>query len=259
MRRITLQYPRLWRYWPRTIHTTHPDKWEELTPDQMVAVGKLMTDSITDSQCLSVMLGVRKRVVKRLDAYQRYHLGCLLEFLRQQTPHNRFIISNIGLFYAPADNLSDLTFEEFMLADTFFADYIETGNIRNLAVMVACLYRQKPPGHKRMPFDEDMAEAWADELQQHDRAVLEAVGVNYGLVRKWLQKAYPAVFPEAPEPDPNAPAPTQKKNNKGGWLEVFDALVGDDGVNEDRYKQMRAMNVLRRMNNKIKENRKRKR
>lgn len=255
MKHIALQYPRLWRYWIRTIHTTHPDKWEELTPDQMVAIGRLINDDISEEECLQVMLRVSRKVVRKLDEWQRYNLGCLLAFLQQQTPHNRFIIPNIGVYHAPADNLSDITLEEFMIADTFFADYIETGDRRKLAVMVACLYRMKPPGHKRLPFDEDACEQWADELTTHGHAVLEAVAVNYGLIRQWLQKSYPHVFPESSD---DGDKPRKGKVN-GGWLDVFDALVGDKREFEDVFKQKRAMNELRYMNRKIKEQRKKRR
>lgn len=222
----------------------------------MIAIGKLMTSTISDNECIAVMLNVPVRIVRRFDDFQRYNLGCLLSFLKTHTPHNRFIIPAVRKYKAPAENLSDISFEDFMFADTFFSEYADTSNPVKLKLMVAALYREKV-NNKRLQFDEDLAEQWADDIAKEGMATLEAIAVNYSLVRKWLQEYYPAVFPQS---NADEDANTSKKNNsKKGWLDVFDALVGDDGVNEDRYKQMRAINVLRRMNKQIIEQRKKKR
>lgn len=255
MKRIVLGY-KFWGLFNKAIVTTHPEKWEELTPVQMMAVGRLLTNSINEEECMAVMLNVAVNVVKRFDTWQRYNLGCLLEFLKDNTPHNRFLIPSLGRFHAPADDLSDLPFEDFMFADTFFADYAETGNKTKLHLCVAALYREKDSNGKRLYWDEDIAEQWALELSRHSNATMEAIAANYGLVRAWLQKAYPNVFPAPVESDDKKP---RKKPTGNGWLDVFDQLVGDDIANDTKYLHMRAMNVLRYMERKIKENRKRKR
>jgi len=241
---------------PRAIMTTHPDKWEELTAKQLIATGRLMTNSIKEDEYLSVMLNVPVRVVKKLDDWQRYNLGVILHFLRVTTPHNRFIIPQLCEYYSPDENFSDISFEDFIFADTFFADYTETGDKEKLYLFVAALYRERDENGKRKHWDEDIAEQWAMQLKRHGDATLEAIAANYGLVRQWLQKAYPNVFPSG---ETDGTAKKKSKKQSGGWLEVLDSLVGDDIVNQPKYLHMKAMNTLRFMERKIKENKKKNR
>ena len=99
-------------------------------------------------------------------------------------------------------------------------------------------------------------------------ATLEAIAINYGLVREWLSDAYPLIFikneeknqnPESsikyPESSPDSYRGQNPAHNS--WIKIFESLIGDDIVNHDKYAALPIHNVLRFMSEKIKQNMKR--
>lgn len=230
---------------------SHPDRWEELSSPQFTALARMLTDdpSIDEITLLSTMLNVPKRVVRRFNMYQKYKLGELLDFLANHAPVNRFVVKKISRLSAPADNLDDVTFAEFIHMDTFYMDYLESKSMEDRAKLVGCIYVRYKEG-KRPLFDGNIN---TNDVALISPADQEGAVLNYGLVRTWLSKAYPEVFPDAEAIGSN----TNKRG--GGWLSVYDALVGDDIINADSYANRPCMEVLRYMNRKIKENRKQRR
>jgi len=251
MRAIALTYPVWFGLRSKTLRTSHPDKWEELTAPQMVALGRLMKGSISDEDLLIEMLNLSRSIIRKFDQYQRYKLGEILAFLQDRAPHDAFIIKEIAGLKAPADKLEDVTFGEFMHIDTFYMDYIESGEANDLLNLVSCIYVFHDKAGKRPLFNGHMDTFRVKMLTD---AQQEAISINYGLIRTWLQKAYPEVFPTG-----NKATGDSKKMRGNGWVDVFDGLVGDDIVNADKYGNMPATEVLRFMNRKMVDKRKRKR
>ncbi len=250
MQSITLHIPRRWRS-DKVIHTIHPDNWEELRPSQFIALIRVMNGQISEDDLLVEMLDLPHNVVKKLDAYQRFRLGQLLQFMQSKAPFSRFVLKNIDGLKAPQDGLVDISFGEFIHMDTFYADYQESNTAEKLVSLVACLYVEYAKGETERPkfngrIDVCSASAIPDIIQ-------EAIALNYGLIRIWLEEAYPEVFPKQKKA-----ANAGDGKNGNGWVDVYDTLVGDDLINAEKYFMMPCTEVLRYMNRKIIENRKKK-
>ena len=83
----------------------------------------------------------------------------------------------------------------------------------------------------------------------------QAVFLNFILIRRWLSRSYPHLFPPAQADDeeeeesdkqPKKPRPTD-------WLAIFDAFMGDDVAFIDRYKRLPALDAFRLMNRRIRQ------
>lgn len=237
MQEIEIVYKRWWRQ--RKIKTTFPSAWSEMNARQFTALYKKRDDV----SLLSLMLNVPKRVVKRLSLLQIYELAQLFDFIRKDTKVSTFLLDRIhcpkiGTLYAPKARLAEMTFMQFIYADSFYMQYVETLRPEILRDLVAHLYVGE------MGYDRKVSERNAERLKRLDSGTLEAIALNYGLMRKWVAERYPQVFP----------AETSKKQkNTGGWPDVFDNLVGDDLKDRDKYAEIPVNSVFKFMTKKIKE------
>ncbi|TLX73689.1 hypothetical protein E9993_14625 [Labilibacter sediminis] len=248
MKEITLNIVRRYRK-DKIIHTTHPECWEELTPSQFIALVRVMKGDISEDDILVEMLDLPHKTVENLDLYQRYTLGQLLEFIQNKAPFNRFVIQDISGLKPPEDGLNDVTFGEFMYIDTFYADYQQSNSNDDLLNLVSCIYVRPAKTGERPEFNGRVDTTRVKTFHLLQR---EAIAMNYGLIRTWLEEAFPEVFPQQKE----ASGKPQKQSN--GWIDVYDSIVGDDLVNAEKYFNMPCTEVLRYMNKKVKENRKKK-
>lgn len=187
------------------------------------------------------MLGVTKKVARRLSSFQRYSLISLMAFLNRYDPHDTFIIPSIGELTSPLSRLKDEPFAAFLFAEHYFERYMKGSDPMDLARFVACWYR-------RGAFSEQQVEASALELQKSDPEILRAVALNYHLIREWLAGAYPAVFEVSDR--------KQTQTAETSWLDVLDAIVGEDIIHHDDYAALPVNTVLRFLNARIKESRK---
>lgn len=232
-----------WRKKARIHRLSHPSKWEEVTPKQMKAIAKLLTGEIKEDKLLSIFLSCPRRIVRKLDDYAKYKLSDLMTFIAVKQPIDQFIISKFRGRKAPEKRLKDLSFSEFMFIDTLFSDYSESENDTFLLrKFVGCLFRRHKRGI-RPEFDGNIDFEWTKRMKPWE---MHAAVLNYGLVRAWLEKSYPAVFAEK----------KGSKSKGNGWVDVFDSIVGDDIVHSDEYASKPAMEVLRFLNKKIIESRK---
>lgn len=248
MKNITLHIPRRFRS-DIVIHTQHPENWEELLPSQFIALVRVMSAEISENDILMEMLDLPYSIVKKLDAYQRYTLGQLLDFIQNKVPFNRFVIPEIQGLKAPEDGLNDVSFGEFMHIDTFYANYRESEN--DLLNLVSCIYVRHTKKGERPDFNGKID---THKIQNIHPLKLEAIALNYGLIRTWLEEAYKEVFHTTSATGLDK---TNKKQNNG-WINVYDSMVGDDLIHAENYFNMPCTEVLRYMNNKVKENRKKK-
>lgn len=252
MKSITLHIPRRFRS-HKIINTTHAENWEELKPSQFIALVRAIHGEISEDDLLIEMLDIQHKYVKDLDAIQRYHLGISLEFIQSRAPFKHFVIPCDQGLWAPEDGLRDVTFGEFMFTDTFYSNYQQSNADDDMLKLVACLYVQHNKDGERVRFKGKVNTHAAKNIHPLKR---KAIAMNYDLIRSWLEESYPEVFPPARSPISNKKETKQKSN---GWIDVFDSIVGDDLINSDKYFEKPCTEILRYMNKKIKENRKKKR
>lgn len=222
----------------RRITAMMPARWSELTPDQMVVVPDLLRDKISETKVLEEFLRIRKPISRALDSYQRLCVMQLLKFLKEPQPVGKFIIPEIKGFWGPGNNLKGVCFGAFMFGDTYYQRYVG-GDKKSLDLFIASFY------YGKKGFSEKEIEKNAAIINKADPKLREAVAVNYGLIREWLAQMYPYVFQKQET--------GRRKKKAPGWIKVFDRIVGKDIVHQDDYAKSPATEILRHLNEQVKE------
>ena len=297
MKQVTIKYqPFPLLKFSRTIKGNFPQKVEELSPGQLIAVAGLVKGTILEISFLAAITGISKRIIKKLDDYQQFNLMELFTIFNTTEPFHDFIIKEIitsshfslfsskspfggrakrrgllsllspfggnaagkGGFFSPKPKLKGFTFGQFIFADTHFGNYMEAKKPEELHRFVASLYL--PAGKK---FDENIIEETYTQIAKTDTETLEAIVINYTLLREWLAQVYPMIFVKDSfdsAQDDKKPASGNEKpaSSNNGWIKIFENLVGDDLVNHDKYANLPIHNVLRFLTKRIKENIKKK-
>lgn len=256
MKSIQIKYHPFSRFpWERTVKSSHPESWKELTPPQLIAVACTYKGRISENRFLHIMTGIKARILKKLSPYQKYKLFELIGFISDLKPYSSFIIDHLGIngksYFAPKPRLKGMTFGQFIFADSFFKNYQDTSNPEEMNSFLAALYL--PSGEK---FTEELIEQNAPVMNKVDAVTREAIFINYLLIFQWIVELYPLLFPRIEH--------EKKKSLKDGsenipqrdpkaWIKVFDNLVGDDIVNQDKYALLPVHNVFRYLTEKRKE------
>lgn len=237
---ITLEHcPIRWLRYSHKLKCQHPDAWSELTPKQLLAAVRVMQETISDNELIATMLDIKPRLVKRLSPYQKFCIVDLLGFLETHNPYYEFILPGIGPYVRPQARLKDETFGTFIFAETFFAKYAESKDKQYLSKFIACYYRSGA-------FKEVDINPHAVIIAKLPAEEQEAVFVNYFLIRQWFVEQYPNVF---------QPAGDQTKKEQSSWVDVYDAIVGDNIVQQAEYADLPISTVLRYLDKRIKTNR----
>jgi hypothetical protein len=234
---IELEYQRF-RFILRTrkLKTSHPDSWSELSPIQLLAAVRFIDGTINDDEVIIVMLNLTKRLVRRLTPYQKFCIIDLMSFLQTHTPWYDFILPTIGEFRKPQARLKDETFGTFIFAETYFDKYLKSEDKEYLAKFIACYYRTGK-------FLEADIRPNSESIVLEPLVKQEAIAINYTLIREWLIQEYPNVF---------QPAEDQTKAAQSTWLDVYDAIVGDDIVKQAEYADLPISTVLRYLDKRVK-------
>lgn len=250
MQQLTISY-RLFGFIPLRFRRTIPERWEDLTHKQLSAIGSMYLEHVGNNARMAALIYTLPLfVAKKLSDFHLYKLLARLSFLSDFKPHSSFFIKKLKGYSSPRPRLENMSFGQFIFADTYFINYANTKDPILLAKMIAALYA--PPGK---PFCEGDIKERAKQMQTLPMATQQAVFINYRLIKEWLTQAYPLVFVKPYEPDEDTKKVEKKSTqNTGDWLKVFDNIVGDDIVNTDKYAIMPAHTVFRFITRKIKEN-----
>ncbi|MBT3244826.1 MAG: hypothetical protein HN352_16895 [Bacteroidetes bacterium] len=239
MNALSIEYrPIPWIRISRKAELTHPDSWGELTSEQLILASEILKGTLSDDRVIQVMTSLPKKVIRRLRPYQKLRVIELLIFLNDFTPYHEFIIPKIAFLSRPKPRLKDEYFGTFIFAEAHFSRYEKSGDLKDLDKMIACYYRTRA-------FREEDIEINAHALRNVDSTIKEAIYLNYILIREYLAKTYPHVFTPSSEQD-------QKQNSS--WLDVFDAIVGEDLVQQDNYAKLPLSTVLRFLDKQIVKN-----
>lgn len=238
---VAIEYrPSRFFRWQRTVECRMPAHWYELTPRQLEAVVCYLLQKSTEDHLLRIMLGVRRSIFRMMSSYEKFVIFRNLQYIEELDSCNRFIIERLGRFHAPGPRLQDVTFGAFIFGDTYFQDYLTAADDKRAGCLnrfIACFYLKGK-------FSDKEIERNARRISHVSLRKRMAIAKNYTLIREWLARAYPNVFQKVDE---------KSARKAAGWVAVFDAVVGDDVVNSERYAQMPLSTVLRFLNRKTKE------
>ncbi len=247
MKHISLQYHKFGI--KHKISTTLPERWTELTSEQLIAVAKNHTIGISEMVLLATMLGVKQNIAEKLTDFQRYSIAVELEFLQDFKPLYSFTIRTIKGLSAPRPRLEGMSFGQFIYVDTYHEIAVTTDDNSQLDKFIACLYL---PENK--PFDEKLIQDRADYVALFIRPEEKtAISLNYRLVKEWLCSQYPLLF-QIPVAEPVEAVEAVEPSRGSNWVKVYESLVGDDIVNQDKYAALPVHSVFRFLTTKIKEN-----
>lgn len=232
-------------------------EWSELDGEGMKLAAQLWCGGLRSDCLISEYYKIPLNVVHVLGDYLTY---CLLELTgwmqRLDDAVDDFKIELLPdtIYFAPGARLSGCTLEQFMVADTHFQRYAISQDADHLTLFIAALY------HAKRQRDDDM-DAKVKVVEGLDETVRQAVFLNFILVRRWLSRSYPYLFPPQPEADDDdgeekrTKRPKRPKHQATDWLAIFDAFMGDDVAFIERYKRMSALDAFRLMNRRIKQSR----
>lgn len=205
---------------------------------------------------LGVLFQVPVRVLRKVNPVQVVSLQPTVAFLRdpsQGRPLTAQLLPRLPgqpwyrrPLFGPSASFQNLTFLEFIFADTYFLRYLQTNEEVWLEQLVAVLYRPQRPdyrpraasygGDRREDFNEHLVAARTRAMAHVPHYLKLAVLLYYCGCRRELERRYPRVF----EGD------TKQKAATSGWQAVLLNLA--DGVHRiDATAGQRLHNVLREM------------
>ncbi len=250
MKQITITYQG--KSYTHTIPTT----WGELDADGLQLAAQLWTGGLPRDELLARFYAVPLAVVHALDGYLVYCLTQLTSWMRRlDDAVDDFKIAELPDtgYFSPGPRLSGCTLEQFMIADSHFQRYAIGQDPDYLTLFIASLY------HARRKRDDDI-DVKVGVVERLPEPVRQAVFLNFILIRRWLSRSYPYLFPPQSDADDSDDEPTAKrkrlkKPQPTDWLAIFDAFMGDDVAFIERYKRMAALDAFRLMNRRIRQSR----
>ncbi|MEI8049630.1 MAG: hypothetical protein WCI92_19820, partial [Bacteroidota bacterium] len=158
MKQISIQYKQFGI--KRTISATLPERWDELTPFQLIAISRNNAADIPETEMLAYFLGIKTNVAILLDDYQRYNIAVELDFMKDFKPFYSFVIREIKGLTSPRPRLEGMSFAQFMFTDTYNEIAVTADDNSQLNKFIACLYL--PEGK---PFNDQLIQDRADYVE----------------------------------------------------------------------------------------------
>jgi hypothetical protein len=233
--------------------------WDELSREQVRLLMPILYGAYTDAnqqriELLEVLLGVSRPLILRLTAVQLLEIFWLTDFLLlEPVTRTLQVLPSVKparlmpSYYAPADELSNISFLEFAFADAYFVAYANSGEAQWLDQLVATLYRRArryreglAVGDRRLPFNENLIEVEAGRLARLPKLSKLAIATWYRGCRHALEQRYPLVFTAAGE--------QQDKGHPDGWGYVLREMSGQAFGNYTETGRQLAHQVLAKMN-----------
>jgi len=146
--------------------------------------------------------------------------------------------------------LKGVTFGQFIFADTYFANYQQSGDETDLNKFIASLYLGK-----NEKFDERLIQERFESVGKLKINIRQAIVLNYQLIHEWLTLAYPLIFQKREEiiidesSDRASPV-----SEAAPWIKVFQNFVGDDIIHDEVWAAKPVNTIFAYMTRKYKEN-----
>lgn len=142
-------------------------------------------------------------------------------------------------YLGPSSDLSNMRFGEFIMTETYFMQYTESGleNPIFLDKLISVLYRPHgigpeydpgDPGYRgdcRQKFNSNLIDGRAAIIEGLDLAIKDGIYLFYAVARDLLFSYYPNVFSKR-----RSSSKQQKSGQINfGWIGVFDDMLGEKG------------------------------
>lgn len=228
-----------------------PKSWNELTDSQFQQLAKLLLSGkqgvFFDLKCFRILLNIRWFQFRK-----RIHITYVLSQipLKELKKHFDFIYQEndrtifpyqINGFFAPLNKVTNITAEEFSVADDLHIKWRETKNKEFLIYLAAVLYsKTKQP---REIFDKNNLPDKIKHFKKVPLSVLLCVELAYFGCKNNLVKRYPKAFPK-----------TVKKvsRSKYGFGKVILQMAGGKFGNHEQTKSTNIYTFLEEFNENLK-------
>lgn len=147
-------------------------------------------------------------------------------------------------YYGPSSRLFNVTFSEFIHAETNCKRYLETRKQEYLDKLIAVLYRpsinrikvlsNNYKGDRRSAFNDHKIDYLAQKYHKLDRNTRGAIFLFYQGCQWWYQQQFPHVFGKKSGGD----------DNSLGFLGLVDALTGGDVTKTEEIRRSYLMDVM---------------
>jgi len=241
-----------------------PESWEELNSAQLkLACDYRALQGGDPEKMLSVarlIIGADRRTWRSIPPAQKC-LMCeeFLAFVVNQTPafrDNKIPTVRAGLrrLHGFGDMLCDVTWEEFIYADTF----VLRGMYREA---IAVLYRPAAlMTGRKAAFSDKLLERNSERIERLSETTVAALVANYMAVRKRaLEEKNRHLFPPTEETyfdgELVMTEGAQAPNQATGWADTHHILMGDQAYEERKFLDSKATTIVAWINRRIKESR----
>lgn len=231
--------------------------WDELSQQQLVSLMPILFGQYADPirqrlDALAVLLDISPALLLRFTPVQLVEIKWLAGFLlgeqidltRQLMPWVRTRWFRRRLF-GPAAGLRNISFLEFVFADSFFIAYCQSQDVAWLHKLLAVLYRPgrlwggAAAGDRRVPFNENLLARNVARVARLPQYVQLAIFTWYRGCRHAWEQRYPLVF----TPDHEG----QARGNTDGWSYVLREVSGGPFGNYDSTGRQHAAQLLAKM------------
>lgn len=125
-----------------------PSSWNELTREQLLCIADLFAAKMPVADFRAAVVrklldGIKKKTLRQISGDDLYGLGTSLNFLLENVELTKNPIPRIGRYFGPADNLKDITFDEFVKLGVLVANYRRSSEIEWIDEICAVLYRPR--------------------------------------------------------------------------------------------------------------------
>ena len=235
---------------------TVPDRFDELTREQLLAVCAAVGGTLSESAFYSALSGIPEETWEEIPFGKRYFLMRLFDFAFGKQPD----MTKQLLPWIEADGVrligyqptfSNTTWEEFIYAD----GYMLAGRYKEAAAVLYRPQREDYDGEtdRRVPFTIYGADTRMRLMNLLSDDQLEAFVLCYTSLRKrFLEQRYPNVFARAPKRPKTSP---NDKPPAFSWVAVHRDLMGDRFYDESKFYASNVHVILGRLNKVIREGR----
>lgn len=229
-----------------------PGSWQELTAGQVLFIAPRLLSHRWDvkrvkDEILAHLMNVKRYHLRRLNLSQMDGLHASINFLYEdiQLLRNPLPVVNVNnvIFVGPKEKLKDISFNQLMIADTYYQKYLKNDRVDDLDRMISALY------YRRGKFIESHMDKNRELLSQMPHQNKLAILLFFIGSRAYMMGRFKTLFPK------QADDPARESNNnenKFNWGDVLLSLVGENPADKVRIESLDAYFALAYLEDQIK-------